>query len=73
MRQVEPLREHSANDTLTKLNGLGELMAKCPPIKPERPMLRLLARGENEIAEGKGVDLETVLAEADALLAAEDS
>ena len=36
-------------------------------------MLRLLARGENEIAEGKGVDLETVLAEADALLAAEDS
>ena len=48
-------------------------MAKCPPIKPERPMLQLLARGENEIAEGKGVDLETVLAEADALLAAEDS
>jgi len=73
VRQVEPLREHSANDTLTRSNGLGDLMAKCPPIKSERRMLRLLAHSENEIAEGKGVDLETVLAEADALLAAEDS
>ncbi|MCY4438836.1 MAG: hypothetical protein OXE53_01290 [Deltaproteobacteria bacterium] len=70
---MKPLREDSSNDTLTKSNGLGDLMAKCPPIKSERPMLRLLARGENEIAEGKRVDLETVLAEADALLAAEDS
>lgn len=48
-------------------------MAKCPPIKSERRMLRLPAHSENEIAEGKGVDLETVLAEADALLAAENS
>ena len=47
-------------------------MAKRPRIKSERPTLRLLAQGEKEIAEGKGVDLETVLAEADALLAAED-
>jgi prevent-host-death family protein len=34
----------------------------------ERQLLRLLARGEQEIAAGKGVDLKTVLAEADALL-----
>jgi len=35
----------------------------------ERQLLRLLARGEQEIATGKGFDLDTVLAEADALLA----
>ena len=39
----------------------------------ERQILRVLAQGEREIAEGKGVDLDTVLADADALLAAEDS
>lgn len=39
----------------------------------ERQMLRLLAQGEKEIAEGHGIDLDTVLAEADALLADEDS
>ena len=39
----------------------------------ERQILRLLARGEQEIAEGHGLDLDTVLAEADALLEAEDS
>lgn len=38
----------------------------------ERQLLRLFARGEKEIAEGKGYDLDTVLAEADALLGAED-
>lgn len=38
----------------------------------ERQLLRLLARGEQEIAAGEGIDLKTVLAEADALLA-EDS
>jgi len=37
----------------------------------ERELLRLLARGEREIAEGKGHDLDSVLAEADILLAAE--
>jgi hypothetical protein len=31
-------------------------------------LLRLLARGEKEIEAGKGYDLDTVLAEADALL-----
>ena len=35
----------------------------------DRHLLRLLARGDNEIAAGKGYDLESVLAEADALLA----
>jgi prevent-host-death family protein len=35
----------------------------------ERQLLRLLARGEREIAAGKGHDLDSVLAEADALLA----
>jgi len=37
----------------------------------ERQLLRLLARGEQEIAAGAGVDLKTVLAEAEALLADE--
>ena len=35
----------------------------------ERQLLRLLARGEQEIKAGKGFDLDEVLAEADALLA----
>lgn len=35
----------------------------------ERQLLRLIARGEQEIAAGKGFDLDEVLAEADALLA----
>ncbi|HTN73243.1 MAG TPA: type II toxin-antitoxin system Phd/YefM family antitoxin [Methylomirabilota bacterium] len=35
----------------------------------EREILRLLARGEREIAISKGYDLDDVLAEADALLA----
>jgi prevent-host-death family protein len=35
----------------------------------ERRILRLLARGEREIAKGKGFDLDSVLAEADDLLA----
>ena len=35
----------------------------------ELEILRLLARGEKEIEAGTGFDLETVLAEADALLA----
>ncbi len=35
----------------------------------ERQVLRLLARGEREIAAGKGYSLESVLAEADQLLA----
>lgn len=38
----------------------------------ERQILRLLARGEREIAAGRGHDLESVLREADVLLA-EDS
>jgi PHD/YefM family antitoxin component YafN of YafNO toxin-antitoxin module len=35
----------------------------------ERQLLHLLARGEQEIAAGKGFDLDEILAEADALLA----
>jgi prevent-host-death family protein len=35
----------------------------------ERQLLRLIARGEQEIAAGKGFDLDEVFAEADALLA----
>ena len=38
----------------------------------KRRLLRLLVQGEEEIAEGLGIDLDTVLAEADALLEAED-
>lgn len=37
----------------------------------EREILRLLARGEREIASGVGHDLDSVLAEADKLLAEE--
>ncbi|MDF1554383.1 MAG: type II toxin-antitoxin system Phd/YefM family antitoxin [Deferrisomatales bacterium] len=37
-------------------------------VEHERELLRLLARGEKEIAEGRGNDLDAVLAEADALL-----
>jgi len=37
----------------------------------DKEILRLLARGEREIASGKGYDLDAVLAEADALLAEE--
>ena len=39
----------------------------------ERQLLRLLARGEKEIKAGEGFDLDTVLAEADALLAEGDN
>ena len=35
-------------------------------------MLRLLAQGEKEIAEGHGADLDTVLAAANTLLEADD-
>ena len=42
-------------------------------VEHERQLLRLLARGEREIAEGNGYDLETVLAEADAILADDES
>lgn len=34
----------------------------------ERQLLRLIARGEQEIAAGRGFDLDAVLAEADTLL-----
>lgn len=34
----------------------------------DREILRLLARGEKEIAEGKGYDIDSVFAEADAML-----
>ena len=37
----------------------------------ERDLLQLLARGETEISDGKGSNLDSVLAEADALLAAD--
>jgi len=39
----------------------------------DRELLHLLAKGEKEIEAGKGYDLDSVLAEADALLAAEPS
>jgi len=37
----------------------------------DRELLRLLAKGEKEIEAGEGSDLDSVLAEADALLAEE--
>lgn len=50
----------------------GTPMPKIPDIvraEHERQILRLLARGEREIAAAKGHDLDEVLAEADRLLA----
>lgn len=41
-------------------------------VEAERDMLRRLARGDREIARGKGRNLDAVLAEADALLAEHD-
>ena len=38
----------------------------------DRELLRLLARGDKEIAAGKGHSLDAVLAEADALLTEDD-
>jgi hypothetical protein len=37
----------------------------------EKEILRLLAKGDREIETGRGYDLDSVLAEADALLAGE--
>ncbi|MDA8142249.1 MAG: type II toxin-antitoxin system Phd/YefM family antitoxin [Desulfobacteraceae bacterium] len=37
----------------------------------EKELLRLLAKGDREIESGEGYDLNTILAEADALLAKE--
>jgi len=39
----------------------------------ERELLRILARGEKEIAKGQGHSLDSVLREADALLSEEES
>ena len=39
----------------------------------DKELLRLLAKGDREIEIGKGYDLDTVLAEADSLLAQEPS
>ena len=39
----------------------------------EKELLRLLVRGDREIETGQGYDLDTVLAEADALLSKEPS
>ncbi len=39
----------------------------------EKEILRLLAKGDREIEKGEGYDLDTVLAEADSLLAKEPS
>jgi prevent-host-death family protein len=39
----------------------------------ERQILKALVRGEREIEAGKGYDLDSVLAEAEALLASDDT
>ena len=38
-------------------------------LEQERELLQLIARGEKEISDGEGSDLDSVLAEADAILA----
>lgn len=42
-------------------------------LEHEKKILRLLAKGDREIEAGKGHDLDSVLAEADALLARDSS
>jgi prevent-host-death family protein len=42
-------------------------------LEHEQEILRLLAKGDREIEAGKGYDLDSVLAEADSLLAKEPS
>jgi len=42
-------------------------------LEHEKEILRLLAKGDREIEEGKGYDLDSVIAEADSLLAKEPS
>ncbi|MFO7653202.1 MAG: type II toxin-antitoxin system Phd/YefM family antitoxin [Candidatus Krumholzibacteriia bacterium] len=42
-------------------------------LQRERELLRLLAAGEREIASGKGLTLESVMKEADALLGDDES
>jgi len=44
-------------------------MTTYQKVEHERELLRLLAHGEKEIAEGVGFDLDGVLADADAILA----
>ena len=44
-------------------------MAEYERGEHERQLLRLIARGEHEIAAGKGFDLDNVFAEADLILA----
>ena len=46
---------------------------RCERRERERQVLRLLVRGEQEIAAGDGHDLDDVLAEADAILARDRS
>ena len=48
-------------------------VAACQRGERERELLRLLVRGEQEIAAGVGHDLDVVLAEADAALADDGS
>lgn len=48
-------------------------MANLPcQAESERQILRLLVQGEKEIAKGSSIDLDTVLAEADVLLKADE-
>lgn len=43
--------------------------AACEKAEHDRQLLRLLVRGDKEVAAGQGHDLEVVMAEADRLLA----
>jgi prevent-host-death family protein len=47
-------------------------MEEFERVEHERQVLRQLARGEREIAKGKGMSLDRVLEDADALLADDD-
>ncbi len=72
---LKRLREATEPIVITQRGRASAVMLSVESYKRvehERELLRLLAGGEKEMAAGEGYDLASVLAEADALLAAEE-
>lgn len=68
---LERLRHSGAPAVITQMGREAAVLIDIESFRKseaEREILAALARGEQEIAEGKGYDLDDVLAEADRLL-----
>jgi prevent-host-death family protein len=68
---LERLRQSGAPAVITQMGREAAVLIDIESFRrseSEREILAVLARGEQEIAEGKGYDLDEVLAEADRLL-----